>query len=327
MASPNSSVSPTTDTCDKAQEITILVSYAVVGVLIFFGNLFVCVVFLTSKKLRRNLMNIFLLSLSLSDMLMPVLIVPFYTVHCFRDCSHFLTPHCWLLRKARDFVLTATTLNVCAITYDRYLAILRPLQYVAKMTKLRAGIILATVWVIPVVVAATRNLWYHSAEDEEHRHLTVKLFDVAVMIVPVILIQTVMLVVNIQIIRNIHRQKKSTRVSDVNSISSQTNRDMKEISRLRKGTTSCVLIVLTFIISWLPKTVHNFSYVVDPPNPILSSPLFFRICFLFLFVQSSFNPFIYTFYRAQFRKAARRLLRRGVAKPSRSNFDHSLSTI
>ena len=294
--------------CDKVQEITFLVFYAVVGVVIFLGNAFVCVVFLASKKLRRNLMNIFLLSLSVSDMLMPVLIIPFYTVHCFRDCSHFLTPYCWLLRKARDFVLAATTLNICAITYDRYLAILRPLQYGAKMTKFKAGIILAVVWVIPVVVAATRNLWYHSAEDEEHRHLTVKLFDVVVLIVPIILFQTVMLAVNIQIIRNIRRQKNAAKMSDVDSTSNQTNRDLKEISRLRKGTTSCVVVVLTFVISWLPKTVHNFSYVVDSPDPILSSPLFFRICFLFLFIQSSFNPFIYTFYRAQFRKDARKII-------------------
>lgn len=295
--------------CNKPQEITFLVTYAVVGVLMFFGNCFVCVVFLASKKLRRDFMNIFLLSLSISDMLMAVLIVPFYTVHCFRDCPHFLTPYCWLVRKARDFVLTATTLNVCAITYDRYLAILRPLQYSAKMTKLRVGAILAAVWVIPVVVAATRNFWNHSAEDEEHRHLTVKLYDIAVMIVPVILFQTVMLAVNIQIIRQIHKQKKAAEMSsDVNSSQSQLNRDLKEISRLRKGTTSCVVVVLTFVICWLPKAVHNFSYVVHPPDPILSSPLFFRICFLFLFIQSSFNPLIYTVYRAQFRKTARRII-------------------
>jgi len=140
-------------------------------------------VFLAAKKLRHNYMNIFLLSLSVADMLMAVLVIPFYTVHCFRDCSHFLSQHCWLLRKARDYVLGATTLNTCAITYDRYLAILRPLQYGTKMTKLRVGAILAAVWGLPVIVAATRNAWYHTTE-EQHRHLTVKLYDIAIIIVP-----------------------------------------------------------------------------------------------------------------------------------------------
>jgi len=292
-------------TCNRVQEMTFLVFYALVGVVMFFGNSFVCLVFLASKKLRRNFMNIFLLSLSVSDMLMALLIVPFYTVHCFRDCSHFLTPYCWLLRKARDFALTATMLNTCAITYDRYLAILRPLQYGVKMTRIRVGAILTFVWLIPVVVAATRNFWYHSAQGEERRHLTVKLYDVAVVIAPVILFQTVVLAVNIQIIRKIHQHKRATRKTDINSCPSELTRDLKEISRLKKGTTSCVVVVLTFVISWLPKAVHNFSYVVDSPDPVLSSPLFFRICFLFLFIQSCFNPFIYTVYRAQFRKTAR----------------------
>ena len=84
--------------------------------------------------------------------------------------------------------------------YDRYLAILRPLQYGLKMTstRLRGGVIVTFVWLIPVVVAATRNFWYHSADGEEHRHVTVKLYDVAVVIVSVILFQTVVLAVNIQ---------------------------------------------------------------------------------------------------------------------------------
>lgn len=295
-------------TCNRVQEMTFLISYALVGVVMFFGNSFVCLVFLASKKLRRNFMNIFLLSLSVSDMLMALLIVPFYTVHCFRDCSHVLTPYCWLLRKARDFALTATMLNTCAISYDRYLAILRPLQYGVKMTRLRVGAILTFVWLIPVVVAVTRNFWHHSAQGEERRHLTVKLYDVAVVIVPVILFQTVILAVNIQIIRKIHQHKKATRKTDVTSCPSELTRDLKEISRLIKGTTSCVLVVLTFVISWLPKAVHNFSYVFDSPNSVLSSPLFFRICFLFLFIQSCFNPFIYTVYRAQFRKTARSVI-------------------
>jgi len=297
--------------CNETQELFFLVAYAVLGVLMFAGNAFVCVVFIAAKKLRHNYMNIFLLSLSVADMLMAVLVIPFYTVHCFRDCSHFLSQHCWLLRKARDYVLGATTLNTCAITYDRYLAILRPLQYGTKMRKLRVGVILAAVWGLPVIVAATRNAWYHTTE-EQHRHLTVKLYDIAIIIVPVIVFQIVMLLVNIKIICKIKKHRKPSWRSYGYTSPNQLNRLQEEItdeaSQLKKGTTSCVIVVLTFVACWLPKTVHNFSYVVDPPNTFLSSPLFFRICFLFLFLQSSFNPFIYTLYRAQFRHAAQNII-------------------
>lgn len=273
------------------------------------GNAFVSLVFIVTSKLRRNYMNIFLLSLSISDMLMALLVIPFYTVHCFRDCPHSLTHFCWLLRKARDFALGATTLNICAITYDRYLAILRPLKYNAKMTKFRVILILAVVWLAPVVVAATRNAWYHSTEEEKMRHLTMKLFDVAIIITPVIIFQVVILVVHIKIIRILGQRNPGSR-SGSRSSSSHLAESPVDVLRLRKGTTSCVLVVLSFVACWLPKTVHNFSYVVVTPDPVLSSPLFFRICFLFLFIQSSLNPFIYTLYRSRFRKASRTLLLR-----------------
>lgn len=310
----NNTSYPVTQQCNKTQEVIFLVAYAVVGLVMFAGNAFVCFVFIAAKKLRRNNMNIFLLSLSVSDVLMSVIVIPFYTVHCFQDCSHFLTHHCWLLRKARDFALCATTLNICAITYDRYLAILRPLQYMAKMTRLRVGAILAVVWLIPVTVAATRNTWYHST-DELQRHLTGKLYDIGIIIAPVIIFQAVILVVNTKIICKIRKHRRPKQRTGAFSLPDQLQIEQEseesttaDVSRLKKGTTSCVVVVLTFVACWLPKTVHNFSYVVDTPDAVLSSPLFFRICFLFLFIQSSFNPFIYTLYRAQFRRAARALI-------------------
>ncbi|PFX25538.1 trace amine-associated receptor 8b-like [Stylophora pistillata] len=290
--------------CETTQEAIFLVLYAVVGLVMFFGNSFVCVVFLASRKLRHSFMNIFLLSLSASDVLMAAFVIPFYTVHCFRDCPHSLTTYCWLLRKARDFVLAATTLNICAITYDRFLAILRPLQYGAKMTRLRVGVILTAVWLIPSVVAATRNAWNQRTDNDVQRHLKVKLYDIFVVIIPVLLFQIGIVTVNIQIIHKIHRHEQAAKMCAASHSPDQHKSDLREISRLKKGTTSCVIVVMTFVVCWLPKTVHNFSYIVDPPDPILSSPLFFRICFTFLFIQSSFNPFIYTVYKAQFRKAA-----------------------
>ena len=301
--------------CNKTQEAIFLVLYAVVGIVMFFGNSFVCVVFLASRKLRHSFMNMFLLSLSASDILMAAFVIPFYTVHCFRDCPHSLTSYCWLLRKARDFVLAATTLNICAITYDRFLAILRPLQYGAKMTRLRVGVILTAVWLIPAVVAATRNAWNQRTDDNAQRHLKVKLYDTFVVIIPVLLFQIGIVTVNIQIIRNIHKHEQAAKICGALHSPDQLKKDLREISRLRKGTTSCVIVVMTFVICWLPKTVHNFSYIVDSPDPLLSSPLFFRICFIFLFIQSSFNPFIYTVYRAQFRKATRDIITRFYLGP------------
>ena len=98
-------------------------------------------------------------------------------------------------------------------------------------------------------------------------------------------------------------------VTDANSVSkSIRERNRRNISRRRKGTMSCVLIVLIFIISWLPRAFFNFCSLFGRSD--LASPLLRKLSLFFIFCQSSVNPIIYSFFRNDFRQAARRLIKR-----------------
>lgn len=77
------------------------------------------------------------------------------------------------------------------------------------------------------------------------------------------------------------REKRDSQVATITAV----------LNQKRKGTIACVAVVLVFVVCWVPRAVYNFSFIINPPG--LTSPLFFRICFLFLFLQSSLNPFIY----------------------------------
>ena len=237
-------------------------------------------------------------SLAAWDILMSVLVVPFYSVYCGLGCEYSLRKYCWLMRGAKDFVKIGTTLNLYAITYDRYIAVLQPLQYSSKMTKKRVTAMLAVVWLLPMILAGIRNFWQHSGSETRARFSN-KLYDSIIVLGVVVLLVILMLITNVNIMRakrkQVEREKRDLQLNNA------------ETSRRRKGTMACVAVVLVFAICWVPRTVYNFSFIIDPPG--LASPLFFRICFLFLFVQSSLNPLIYWFYRAEFRRAAYHLLR------------------
>lgn len=280
------------DTCHTSTEILFFILYGVIGVIIFTGNLFSCVVFLTTEKLRRSKMNVLLVSLAVWDILMSVFVAPFYAVYCGRGCDYSLRNYCWLMRGAKDCVKIGTTLNLYAITYDRYIAVLHPLQYGSKITPKRVTSMLAVVWCLPMILASIRNFWQHSGSDTRFAN---KLYDSIIVLGFVVLLVVLMLITNVKIMRAIRKQAE------------REKRDLQVSPQRRKGTIACVTVVLVFVICWLPRAVYNFSYIVNPPG--LASPLFFRICFLFLFVQSSLNPLIYWFYRAEFRRAAFRLLR------------------
>lgn len=279
-------------TCSTSTEVLFFILYSVIGVIIFTGNLFTLVVFLTTEKLRRSKMNVLLVSLATWDILMSVLVAPFYAVYCDRGCEYSLGSYCWLMRGAKDFVKIGTTLNLYAITYDRYIAVLHPLQYGSKLTPKRVTSMLAVVWCLPMILASIRNFWQHNGSDSRFAN---KLYDSIIVLGFVVLLVVLMLITNVKIMRAIRKQAE------------REKRDFQLSRQTRKGTFACVTVVLVFVICWLPRAVYNFSYVVNPPG--LASPLFFRICFLFLFVQSSLNPLIYWFYRAEFRRAAFRLLR------------------
>ena len=288
--------------CHKTTEIIFWVLYSLIGTVIFIGNSFTCAVFLASKRLRDNFMNLFLLSLACWDVLMSIFVVPFYAIYCSHGCKYSLVKYCWLFRKAKDCVLMATTFNICAITYDRYLAVLRPLHYGAKMTKRRVTAILAGVWTLPALVAGIRSAWHHSLEGDGLRYAN-KLYDTALVVAFVIFSIFVLLVVNVKIMMAIknHNERENIERSRRHAWKS-TSEERKQ----RKGTRACVFVVFVFMLCWLPRIVYNISYVIKPPG--LASPLFLRLAFFCLFLQSAVNPFIYSFYRFEFRTAAVRLI-------------------
>lgn len=289
--------------CIRTIEIAFCILYSLIGITIFIGNSFTCVVFLTSKRLRKSFMNVFLVSLAFWDVLMAILVVPFYAVFCSRGCDYSLTQYCWLFRKAKDCVLIATTINICAITYDRYLAVVRPLHYGAKMTKRRVTAILAGVWTLPAVVAGIRNVWNHTKESDELRYAN-KLYDTVIVVVFVIFAIFGLLAVNVKVMRVIKKHNER----EVTEQSRRTAwRTTMEKTKRRKGTRACILVVFVFMICWLPRIVYNLNYIIKPPG--FASPLYFRLAFFCLFLQSSANPFIYSFYRSEFRRAALRLVR------------------
>lgn len=289
--------------CHKTTEVIFWILNSLIGAIILLGNSFTCVVFLSSKRLRQSYMNVFLISLACLDLLMAIGVVPFYAVYCSRGCRYPLGKYCWLFRATKDCVLLASTLNICAIAYDRYLAVIHPLHYGAKMTNRRVTAILGGVWLLPVVVAAIRSAWHHT-KSGENLHFANKLYDIVLTFLFVLLSIIVSLFVNTKVMIAVKTHKERER--NRRHLGRANDEELTRL-RIRKGTRACIFVVFVYIACWLPRIVYNLSYVIKPPG--LANPLFLKIAFFFLYLQSSANPFIYSFYRSEFRVAALRLIR------------------
>ncbi|KAF4525277.1 hypothetical protein B566_EDAN009360 [Ephemera danica] len=136
---------------DDPHVIISLVILACIDVMVILGNcLVIAAVFMSSKL--RTVTNLFIVSLAVADLLVGLAVLPFsaalevFKVWIFGDawCAVWLAVDVWMC--------TASILNLCAISLDRYLAVTRPVSYPSLMSSGRAKLLIAGVWVLSFVI-------------------------------------------------------------------------------------------------------------------------------------------------------------------------------
>ncbi|XP_044274184.1 D(1B) dopamine receptor [Varanus komodoensis] len=127
-----------------------LLSLLVVWTLL--GNVLVCVAILGSRHLRAKVTNIFIVSLAVSDLLVALLVMPWKAVTEVAGYWPFgAFCNVWV---AFDIMCsTASILNLCVISVDRYWAISSPFRYERKMTQRVALVMISLAWALSLLIS------------------------------------------------------------------------------------------------------------------------------------------------------------------------------
>ena len=296
------------ENCSKELDFLFWIVNGAVGAVILLGNILTCAAFLRFEILRRSYMNQFLLSLAACDVLMAVIVTPGYAAFC-TGCTYTLSELCWVFESGKDICFLNSTFNLLAISYDRHLAIFQPLNYQIRMSQRKIRLILSAVWITPVCLASVRYIWSHSQPSdvvEEWNRIYSYFLLFIFVIVPIIIVS----VINSAIFTAIRRQRRKITVFNFSNnkyLHGKTTKNAKQYLQLRKGTLSCLLVVVTFVLCWLPRGFYYFFYLVSQPK--LVTPLLRKMSVTFLLFQSSTNPLIYSFYRREFRQAVKTLIK------------------
>ncbi|XP_065213368.1 uncharacterized protein LOC135840669 [Planococcus citri] len=130
----------------KVTSITLCVLILVFGVV---GNIMVPVVIIRTKDMR-NSTNIFLMNLSLADLLVLIICTPTVLVELnSRPETWVLGEHlCKIIPFVELTVAHASVLTILAITFERYYAICEPLRAGYVCTKARAIVICIITWLV-----------------------------------------------------------------------------------------------------------------------------------------------------------------------------------
>lgn len=154
---------------DVGQEPDFTIHHPVLAVIlgimclaVIAGNVLVMLAIRRERNLQ-TVTNYFVSSLAAADCLVGLIVMPFSVVHEVMNKS-WIFGHDWcdLWHSFDVLASTASILNLCVISMDRYWAITDPLSYPAKLTSKRAKLLIAIVWLCSSLISFPAIAWWRA---------------------------------------------------------------------------------------------------------------------------------------------------------------------
>ena len=138
---------PTRTWTERNRISYVVVSLSILSVFIVVSNFCVCLLVYLKKTLRTNT-NWLMVSLAVSDILTGGVLLPVYLIEPYSVVTGYLV----------CLILLWGVANLCAVTYDRYIAIIKPLEYSYRAPKiLKRSLILS--WLLPAIYSLLPLFW------------------------------------------------------------------------------------------------------------------------------------------------------------------------
>lgn len=301
------------------------------------GNTLVCVAVTKFRHLRSKVTNFFVISLAISDLLVAILVMPWKAateIVGFWPFGAFC--NVWV---AFDIMCsTASILNLCVISVDRYWAISSPFRYERKMTPKVACLMISVAWTLSVLISfipvqlnwhkdqttgyADLNGSYPSELPPDNCDSSLnRTYAISSSLISFYIPVAIMIVTYTRIYRIAQKQirrisaleraaesakNRHSSMGNSSSIESESSFKMS-FKRETKVLKTLSVIMGVFVCCWLPFFILNcmvpFCEVEDGSTefPCVSSTTF-DVFVWFGWANSSLNPIIYAF-NADFRKA------------------------
>ncbi|XP_035739714.1 dopamine receptor 2-like [Vespa mandarinia] len=149
---------------DRAGLAVVLFLFSVATV---FGNSLVILAVIRERYLHTAT-NYFVTSLAFADCLVGLVVMPFSAIYeVLENRWLFTTDWCDVWRSLDVLFSTASILNLCVISLDRYWAITDPFTYPMRMSRKRAAILIAIVWICSSAISFPAIAWWRAVRTEE----------------------------------------------------------------------------------------------------------------------------------------------------------------
>ena len=279
----------------------------VLCLLIMLINALVMWVFAKRRQLRTKT-NSLLMSLSVSDFLMGLLGIPSnIACNATAGCANWLCIGSVFMYR---LIATSTIYHIFAITVERYISVLHPLEYLTLVTRPRIARAIAVIWGFAVFIALIQLSWTDFSnfstglKSDPLRLKLVFAYDIFGVLVCFLLPTLVMGFIYCRMFNVIRRQTaaiKRLRVSGEADPSSCIS------SAEARAIAIFALMLSIFVCCWATFYISAFQAYTNYYGVLSVGYIKF---FDFLRFSTAFvNPVLYTFLKQDFRLALRRTFR------------------
>jgi hypothetical protein len=250
---------------------------------------------ISQVKFQRNVSNYLIASLSAADLLVGLIMNPALVAKILLGI--WQGQH-WLSVSA-DFMwlqtTTATTLSLCAVSYDRYTAIRSVFRYHHILTRRRATTLVVLIWTFSVMIASLRLCLKNHPQHLSKLWLGATFFTV---FMPLLFIAFCYF--------HIYRAAKiQTRKIARNELSTK---QVKVAVGNKKAACTVAIVIGLFVLLWIPTLAASIAELLISDSceaRIKIDYAWFWVAFL-SFVSSAINPWIYTIRIREFRTFLKR---------------------
>ncbi|NXC02683.1 DRD2 protein, partial [Orthonyx spaldingii] len=134
---------------------------------IVFGNVLVCMAVSRERALQTTT-NYLIVSLAVADLLVAMLVMPWGVYLEVVGEWRFSRIHCDIFVTLDVMMCTASILNLCAISIDRYTAVAMPMLYNTRYSsKRRVTVMIAVVWVLSFAISCPLLFGLNNTDEKE----------------------------------------------------------------------------------------------------------------------------------------------------------------
>lgn len=259
------------------------------GVAAMSLNILVIMAIYRNSALRSNT-NYVVISLAVADLLVGFMGMPVWCIKLFHKAGIITTNIHNLFTCMLVLTLFSSSLNLLALSYDRFIGVTSPLQYAGKITPIRCGKAITAIWILSFVTAIATLGSKCEVGPQGHFILITGVFGIPFIFIGYFYFR---------IFKEARKQKRQIKFQDA---SSNPSSFLKE----NKAAMTVAMVIGSFALCWFPSLIDAVIHLLAP-TLWRQTQLYLVTTTLVLF-SSVINPIVYSLRVKAFRDAFRTLL-------------------